>query len=207
MINQMITKYIKVDYTNGTIFVKNGDKSLKSVTFDNLSIDFIKGFDLSCRLIGNEIIRISESDSFSSDPIIIFSDYDVKLANTINSNIKITDQPNFFRRICDDLNVKINSKYSAVVEQLDCSTDIIQFDSIDFISGFMSCASWISLSSIISPRFLGIFDNFKTCKFTIEYQLPIMIYHEKAKEEILKLHILGITEIICDYLLGNCSVS
>lgn len=207
---------IEFEYSRLSIFLSglivDDHEPTEFVTFDNLpnglSPEFIQGFLVAQSMYDNDIARSPAIISFpdmkmNREHISIFDKgtaklYEDSLTFDSKRNLSLDALNSFYS------SGRITKRYAAVIDQLDSCPTIVEFDSVDFLSGLQTLSSW-KYADDYRVEIYAILDKGKLCSFNVEYQIPPMIPENKIKchfESFLYSDIIG---IIMDY--HTCQLS
>lgn len=198
--------YAEIKFNPGSIFSSDRRKSITK-TFNNLSDDFIHGlhvthvnFNDSNNPIADITTNVHVNDV--SDKYTIH-----RIDGILDDLEKDHDELGESKSLIDLLytrhkieNVK---RYAAIIPIVENDTLIIQFDSLDFISGMETYSSWIEMEDD-TVYFRYVFDNLKECKMIKEYQWPVIDRKAKANEILNQFLIHDLVGIILEYFTVTC---
>jgi hypothetical protein len=187
-----------IDDINNSMYVKS-----KTITLERLSTDFVQGFRSARIIYGNDpdsIKILGTSVAFDSNNIV-FEQHVSKCWATDSRFNTISN----FKQLCDKHNITITKRYSAVIDKyVDdryCVITVIQFNSSQFIDGFVTYWSWsVQDENII----LGIFDNSRSYTLNVEYQLPICNRKHLVKELLDMILLPDLSNMVWEYVVDKC---
>jgi hypothetical protein len=177
------------------------DDETKFVTFDGLSQEFIQGFLAAQSMYDNNL-----SPAIISEPEIELIPNHISLPAYMGY-LYLSEDSSYLKKREDSFGYlselyrlgKVTKHYAAVIDQLNSDIKVIQFDSLDFISGFQTCSSW-KCGDDYRLEIYAMVREAKMQKFNVEYQIPTVTKDiVKILDDILKSE-FGICIIIYDYL-------
>jgi hypothetical protein len=191
-----MTKSLTLEYTtNNSIFDLDGNITLK-----DLSDDFVQGL-----LVGHNLIY--------PDSIKIITDIKVDLSYVTCEQLvdnytysiwrqnKRFEQISFLKALCILYNIDITKRYLAIFGVNYEEIRFIQFDSLDFLNGLITYFLW---SKVSVYTFHCVFDNDRSYKLNVEWQLPIVHKRLLVRKILSELLLTDLVNIIWEYAVVKC---
>lgn len=205
--------YITIEYNKKSIFntVEDSDESdLETKTIKG-STSFIQGF----LLLANQILEYGGTNAN-----VIDTNVDLELSYIIHdleeSNLPNTEAYNvifhtiypvdsnnydqYFKQLCNEIKINITKKYVIVLSDTYFHV-MIQFDSLEFISGFHTYSLWMGMGSLTIH---SIFEDTKSIQYQIECQLPSSVIQIEIESILNDLFLPEIAHIIWEYQSKEC---
>lgn len=199
-----MTESVTVTLGCRSIFVdiKDTDKKI-TITFNNVSKEFIQGLLYAEQYLNESYLLgdIKSTVKFDDSYRIYTDEGDADDLNISlkNEQGKCTE----YIRLCEDYDINLNKRYSAIISEGENYTGIAEFDSVDFISGLKTYLSWIAGDDAPTEIF-GVFDNMRSCKVNVEPQLAIVDRKVEVKRLIGELLISDFFNTIWEYIASKC---
>src|SRR5579871_2608440 len=211
---------IIVECRYGSVFIASESDPVKQIEIKDQSFDFTEGFRLSEAVYednSNESRKSVEIVGINTVPdndyIIYYGGKSHKFSIIYPQfNDTFEEQLSNFNKLYDrDI---FNKQFVAVINDPwdhneSFSELVIQFDSLDFLSGFLTCASWVGRSERYygydnfsrEIRILGLFDvkNQKGYRPIINYEeISSTLY--RSVEPLIRMLIFSATDILSDII-------
>lgn len=212
---------MKVQLGKHSIFSNN---YIRGANFANVLPDFIQGFYLMNHLTDISDIKIIKSDIRSHFAGVTWLHCDISDFKDIcwfTSARSSTERAIQCYNLCAKYVPWSAKRYTVMIYNiLECNMAMIHLDSLEFVRGVMTYASWIS-NSVYGDNvdnniknngyliFVDVFENVSekltVCNLNIEYQLPTVVNRKAIIHIIELLLIFDIANIVWEYFVSKCN--